>query len=117
MTPYGSKHIDEGRLTFSIPRCLLEWNIPSRMETLPKQSDQAVEPKEARCHPLDRQVRPLPLCLHTQICPALFKGDFSTPAFHKVGDDGKASLGLISREVGSWIVFSLGITGQDPSDE
>ncbi len=100
----------------SIPRCVVEWNIPCRMEALPKQRDQAVESKEARRHPLDRQVRPLSLCLHTQICPALFKGDFSTPAFHKVGEDGKASLGLIGREVGSWLVFPLGIMGQDPSD-
>jgi hypothetical protein len=100
----------------SIPRCLLEWNIPSRMEALPKQRDQAGESKEARGHPLGREVRPLSLCLHTQIGPALFKGDFSTPALHKIGADGKARLGLISREIGPWLMLPLGITGQDPSD-
>src|SRR2546421_1140826 len=116
MTSHGSQHIDEGRLMLSVPRCLLEWNISPRMEALPKQRDQAVESKEARCHPLNGEVRPLSLCLHPQISPALFKGDFSTPAFHKIGHDGYARLGLISREVGPWLVFSLGIAGQDPSD-
>ncbi|WP_052568957.1 hypothetical protein [Ktedonobacter racemifer] len=56
VTPYSSKHISERRLTLSIPRWLLEWNVPSRMQALPKQRYQAVKPKEARCHPLNRKV-------------------------------------------------------------
>jgi hypothetical protein len=90
-----------------VPMPALEWNIPSRMEALPKQGDQAVESKKTWSGPLDHEVRPLSLCLHTQICPAPFTGDFSTLAFHKIGDDGKARLGLISRERRPWLMFPL----------
>ena len=56
MTPYGSKHIGERRLVLSIPRGLLEGNIPCGMEAVAKQRDKTVESKETRRHPLDRLV-------------------------------------------------------------
>src|SRR5947209_6952007 len=103
MTPYSSKHIKKGGLLFVIPCCLLKRDIPSRMEALSKESDQAVESKKTWGRPLDRRIGPLALGLYSQVGTTLLKGDFSTPAFHEVDHDGKARLLLISGEVSSWV--------------
>jgi hypothetical protein len=86
------------------------------MEALSKESDQAVEPKKTRGRALDRRIGPLALGLYSQVGTTLLKGDFSTPAFHEVDNDGKARLILISGEVSSWVVFSFWIASQHPSN-
>jgi len=76
------------------------------MEAVSKESDQTGESKQAWRRPLNSRIGPLALGLHSQMCATLLKRDFSTPAFHEIGHDGYAGLGLIRREVGSCIPFS-----------
>ena len=57
------------------------------MQRLPKERDQAREPKEQRGGPFDRQIRPLTLRLDAQMGAPFLKRPLQTPARNFVSDE------------------------------
>src|SRR5690348_11315356 len=87
MPPDESEHVTKGGGLLAIPGGLCERNLPIRLQGLPKRSHQTVETKEQRSRALDSSIRPLALCLDTQMGAPLLKGHLQTPALHEIADD------------------------------
>ncbi len=67
MPPDESEHVTKGGGLLAIPGRLSHRNVPIRVQRLPKECHEAVETKEQRSRALDSSIRPLALCLDTQM--------------------------------------------------
>src|SRR5690349_10479632 len=87
MLPDESKPIPKGGNLLAIPAGLSNRNLSIRMQCLPKERDQAIQPKEQRRGPFDSQVRPLTLRLDAHMGTPFLKRHLQTPALHEVSDE------------------------------
>src|SRR5512135_2453968 len=98
MSTNGSENVAEGCVCLGVPGGLLYRNGPIRMECISQEHHQTVQPEETGRAALNRQVRPLALCFHSQMGPTLFVGHFDGPALDEVFDNLHRALCLIGRE-------------------
>ena len=82
MAPYEGKYISKCGCLFVIPCCLSNRNLSIRLQRLPKERDQAIQPKEQRGGPFDRQIRPVTLRLTAQMRTPFLKRHLQAPAHH-----------------------------------
>src|SRR6266849_5525810 len=83
MSPDENKHVTKSGGVLAIPGRLSDRDLPIGMQRPPKERHETVEAEEQGRRALDSQVRPLALCLNTQMGTPLLKRHFQTPAFHK----------------------------------
>src|SRR5215210_3880569 len=96
------------RLTPKGARCLSH-------PTIRKQGDQREQPQEGWCGSSDRQIRPLPLRLKSQMPAHLLEGYFQLPAHHEPGED-LLRIGLkVGTQEGLGFELSFGIAHQHPA--
>src|SRR6266705_5111460 len=110
MTSDDREHVTEGSGVLAIPRCLSDRNVPIRVQRQPKECREAVAAKEQRRRAFDGSIRPLALGLDAQMSTTFLKGDFQTPALHKIADDLFCRLGGVGGKDGFGRAFSLRIT-------
>ena len=116
MSADRGENVAEGRVRLGVPGGLLHRNGPIRMERISQEHHQTVQPEETGRAAFNRQVRPLALRFHSQMCPTLFVGHFDGPALDKIFDNLHRALCLIGREVGFGFPFALGITREHPTN-
>src|SRR5579859_2574333 len=90
--------------------------MPIRMQGLPKEGHETVETKEQRSRALDSSIRPLALCLDTQMGASLLKGHLQTPALHEIADDLFCLLSGVGGKNGLGGTLTQWITSENPAD-
>src|SRR5215469_15497031 len=116
MAPHESKYISKCGCLFVIPCCLSNRNLSSRMQCLPKERDQAIQPKEQRGSPFDRQIRPLTLRLDAQMGTPFLKRHLQTPALHEVSDELFCCLDEVGGKDGFGRTLARWVTRQHPTN-
>src|SRR5919108_4349953 len=112
----GGKHIAESRLWLGIPGGLLKRDLAIRMEGMPQQNNQAVEPQQTGRTPFNRQVRPLTLRFDSQMSATLLVSDFDGPALDEVFHNLCCALGRIGRKVRPRFELALGVSREHPTN-
>jgi hypothetical protein len=113
MSPDKSEHVTKSGDLLAIPGRLCHWNVPIRMQGLPKEGHETVEAKKQRSRAFDSSIRPLALRLDAQMGTSLFKGDLQTPALHEIANDLFCRLGEVGGKNGlvrtpaQWITSEL----------
>src|SRR6266481_789644 len=100
MPPDKSEQVTKGGGLLAILGGLRHWNVPIRMQGLPKEGHETIETKEQRSRALDSSIRPLALCLDTQMGTSLLQGHLQTPALHEIADDLFCRLGRVGGKHG-----------------
>src|SRR5215472_15137222 len=116
MLPDESKHITKGGNLLAIPARLRNRNLSSRMQRLPKECDQAIQPKQQRGSPFDRQIRPLTLRLDAQMGAPFLKRHLQAPALHEVSDDLFCRLDEVGGKDGFGRALARWVTRQHPTN-
>src|SRR6266566_3282384 len=110
------ERIGKGRQGFVIPSRLPHRKRVAIQQVMRKNGDERKQAQQGRSGAQDRHIRPLALGLYPQMVPHFMKGDFDRPAQDKPLDD-LGSLGmLIGAKQGYWLILSLWIANEDPTD-
>src|SRR5260370_15271066 len=81
-----------------------------------KNGHERKEFQQGRSGAHNRQIGPLALGLDAQMSTHLMKSDFDRPAQNKPLDDVGSLCILIGAKQGHWLILSLWITNEDPTD-
>ncbi len=111
-----SERIGKGGQGFVIPGSLTNGKGMFTQQLLSKNGDQRKERQQGGSGTQDRQIRPLALRLHAQMCTYLVKGDLYCPAQDKPLHNLDRLCLLIGAEQGHGLVLALGVANEHPAD-